>query len=63
MDDWMDDGMDDDSGGFRGCFISSPQNASYIDGLRGLGVAHDQVFAPYKMVFSSMKIENYNLNS
>ncbi len=27
----MDEGMDDDSGGFRACFISSPQNASYID--------------------------------
>jgi hypothetical protein len=31
MDDGMDDGMDEDSSGFRACFISSPQNASYID--------------------------------
>ncbi len=31
MDDRLDDGTDDDSGGFRGCFISSAQNASYID--------------------------------
>jgi hypothetical protein len=27
----MDDGMDDDSGGFRGCFTPPAQNASYID--------------------------------
>ncbi len=31
MDDRLDDGTDDDSSGFRGCFISSAQNASYID--------------------------------
>ncbi len=33
MDDWMDDGTDDDSGGFRGCFTPPAQNASYIHGL------------------------------
>jgi hypothetical protein len=31
MDDWMDDGTDDGSGGFRGCFTPPAQNASYID--------------------------------
>jgi PKD repeat protein len=31
MDDRLNDGTDDDSSGFRGCFISSAQNASYID--------------------------------
>ncbi len=31
MDDWMDDGMDDSSGRFRGCFTPPAQNASYID--------------------------------
>jgi hypothetical protein len=34
----LDDGTDDDSGGFRGCFISHPQKFSYIDGvLPGVG--------------------------
>ncbi len=33
MDDWMDDGTDDGSGGFRGCFTPPAQNASYIDVL------------------------------
>jgi hypothetical protein len=28
----LDDGTDDDSSGFRGCFISHPQKFSYIDG-------------------------------
>ncbi len=29
----LDDGMDDDSGRFRGCFISHPQKFSYIDSV------------------------------
>jgi hypothetical protein len=35
-DDWMDDRTNDDSGGFRGCFISHPQNSS----KRNQGLLH-----------------------